>query len=566
MNWIDWIILLGTLLFIVIYGAVKSTRNRNLKDYFLGDQSLKWWQIGISVMATQASAITFISTPGQAYEDGMGFVQFYFGLPLAMIVISVFIIPQFYKLNVFTAYEYLENRFDVKVRQGTAMLFLIQRGLAAGITIYAPSIILSSILGWDLNTTNIFIGSLVIIYTVSGGSKAVSITQQQQMAVMMGGMIIAVGLLIYQISKEVTVSDAIVAAGKTGKMNFINWNFDLNNRYTIWTGILGGFFLSLSYFGTDQSQVGRYLGGKSMSEIRVGLLMNGMLKIPMQLLILFSGVLVFIFFNLVQPPSFFNQPAYEKVKQNKQASIALDSLNILHEKVYHEKKNAFIQLSQQPNDKNTLATYSALEEKDQHIRNSIKQVVTKFQPDATTKDADYVFISYIQHYMPVGIIGILFAVIFSAAMSSTSSELNALASTTLIDFYKRSFKKEASDKHYVFMSKFFTALWGLIAIVFASIFSLFDNLIEAVNIIGSLFYGTILGIFLVGFFTKKINANVVFISAMIAQTTVLIFHFLTVKGYINIAYLWYNVIGCFIVILISWILQFSRLKLPIEKE
>lgn len=558
MSWIDWTVLMGTLLFIVIYGSLKTSRINNLRDYFLGDYSLKWWQIGISVMATQASAITFISTPGQAYEDGMRFVQFYFGLPLAMIFISVFIIPIYYRLKVYTAYEFLESRFSVGVRQLTAMLFLTQRGLASGITIYAPSIILSSILGWDLNITNVFIGVLVIIYTVSGGSKAVSITQRQQMAVMMGGMLVAMILLMVQISREMPLADALQAAGAAGKFNLIDWNLDLNNRYTVWTGIIGGFFLSLSYFGTDQSQVGRYLGGKSLTEVRLGLLFNGIFKIPMQLMILFTGVLVFVFFHVHRPPVFFNQPEYNRVMTNPVVRPVLDSLDKSYQQVFTQKQAAYRQLAAEAKNPSLRDAYFLLAEQEAAIRKEVKTQVLKANPLATVKDGDYIFIEYVIHYLPVGLVGLLFAVIFSAAMSSTSSELNALASTSLVDFYKRSIKTNGSDTHYVRMSKIITAGWGIVAIIFATIFSLFDNLIEAVNIIGSLFYGSILGVFLVGFFLKQVGARPVLIAALLAQSTVLVLHVLTIYGKLELAYLWYNLIGCVLVMAVSALLQLTE--------
>jgi len=562
MSWIDWTVMMGTLLFIVIYGSLKTSGSNNIRDYFLGNYSLRWWQIALSVMATQASAITFISTPGQAYEDGMRFVQFYLGLPLAMIFISAFIIPVYYRLKVYTAYEFLEMRFNVEVRQLTAMLFLIQRGLASGITIYAPSIILSSILGWDLNITNVFIGLLVIFYTVSGGSKAVSVTQRQQMAVMMGGMLVAMILLMIQINREIPLGKALQAAGAAGKFNLIDWKLDLNNRYTVWTGIIGGFFLSLSYFGTDQSQVGRYLGGKSLAEVRLGLLFNGMFKIPMQLMILFTGVLVFVFFHVHRPPVFFNQPEYNRIVTNKAVRPVLDSLDSSYRQVYAQKKEAFRQLASDAKNSSLREAYLIFAEKEAAIREEVKAQVLKVNPLATVKDSDYVFIEYVIHYLPVGLVGLLFAVIFSAAMSSTSSELNALASTTLVDFYKRSIKPSGSDSHYVRMSKIITAGWGVVAIIFATVFSLFDNLIEAVNIIGSLFYGSILGVFLVGFFLKQVGARPVLIAALLAQSTVLVLHVLTIYGMLEVAYLWYNLIGCVLVIAVSALLQLTERNKP----
>lgn len=560
MSIIDWSVLIGTLLFIVLYGTAKTKKSSNLKDYFLSDSSLRWWHIGLSVMATQASAITFISTPGQAYVDGMGFIQFYFGLPLAMILVAAFFIPVYHRLRVFTAYEYLENRFNRPVRQFTAMLFLIQRGLAAGITIYAPSIILSSILSVDLHLTNISIGLLVIIYTVSGGAKAVSTTQQQQMAVMIGGLFIVVGILIWQITEHIGLRDAIKGAGAAGKMNLINWKWDLSNRYTVWSGIIGGLFLSLSYFGTDQSQVGRYLGGKSLSEIRLGLLFNGFFKIPMQLLILFVGVLMFVFFNLNPMPVVFNQPSYKRAESISAVNYELQDLSEKHHQLFDQRKEAFIKMASDPSNTSYREDWKAIETDYSNIHNQALSLIQKQRPREADSDQDYIFVYYILNYLPVGLIGLLLAVIFSAAMSSTSAELNALSSTTLIDFYKRSFKPNASEKHYVTMSKIITLLWGVLAIVFATVLSLFDNLIEAVNIIGSLFYGTVLGVFATGFFLRKITARAVFPTAIIAQSIVLVLHLATVAGWFSLSYLWYNLIGCLLVCIISIIFHSLGLR------
>lgn len=560
MSWIDWLVLFGTLLLIVLYGIIRSSGSRNLGDYFLGNYSLKWWHVGISVMATQASAITFISTPGQAYEDGMRFIQFYLGLPLSMILISAFFIPVYNRLRVYTAYEYLENRFNQTVRQFTALLFLTQRGLASGITIFAPSIILSSILGWDLHITNISIGLLVIAYTVTGGAKAVSITQRQQMAVMMGGMMIAILLLLWQISKHINPLQAIEAAGAAGKLNFISWDFNLSSRYSVWTGLIGGLFLSLSYFGTDQSQVGRYLGGRSLNEIRLGLLFNGIFKIPMQLFILFAGILVFIFFNLHPSPLLFNQPAYHNAKNTLQINTELSRLTEDHKTLIEERRAAFIQMAKQPQDMSVRYKWNNIEKKVNEIHDETLSLIKKHNPNAAKTDTDYVFVYYIMNYLPIGLVGLLFAVIFSAAMSSIAAELNALASTTLIDFYKRSFKPQASDKHYVHTSKIITFIWGIIAILFATILSLFDNLIEAVNIIGSLFYGTILGVFLVGFFFNKISSKAVLTAAILSQISVLIFHWATVLGWIKLAYLWYNLVGCLMVCILSLLFHIAGLR------
>ncbi|GAB3200324.1 Na+/proline symporter [Pontibacter aydingkolensis] len=552
---LDWIVLLGTLGFIVIYGVWKTRGSKDIEGYLKGDNSMKWWTIGLSIMATQASAITFLSTPGQAYEDGMRFVQFYFGLPIAMVIISITVIPIFYKLNVFTAYEFLENRFDLKTRSLAAFLFLVQRGLAAGITIYAPAIILSTMLGWSLTITNLLIGILVIIYTMSGGTKAVSVTQKQQMAVMMGGMIIAGIMVVSYLPANVSFGDAVAVAGKMGKMNIVDFSFDWDDRYNFWSGMTGGLFLALSYFGTDQSQVARYLGGKSIGESRLGLIFNGLLKIPMQFLILFIGVMVFVFYQFNQPPVFFNDAAKSKVYGTAYEG-ELRELEAKHTSLFEQKQQAVQSMvtALKADDETAVnaaqAEVTALAAAGKGVREEVKGLIKKAAPDAETKDTDYVFISFIMKYLPTGLIGLLLAVIFSAAMSSTASELNALASTTVIDIYKRSVKQNGDATHYLNASKMFTVAWGLIAILFATYASLLDNLIQAVNIIGSIFYGTILGIFLVAFYFKSIKGNAVFFAALIAEAVVLYCHYFT-----DIAFLWFNVIGCVCVIVFGFILQ-----------
>lgn len=555
MSALDWVVLFGTLGFIVIYGVWKTRGSKNIDGYLLGDKSMKWWTIGLSIMATQASAITFLSTPGQAYEDGMRFIQFYFGLPIAMVILSITVIPIYYRLKVYTAYEYLENRFDLKTRTLAAFLFLIQRGLAAGITIYAPAIILSSILGWGLNWTIFLIGVLVITYTVSGGTKAVSQTQKQQMAVIMTGMIIAFIMLINFLPEDVSFGEAVQVAGKMGKLNVVDFSFDLSDRYNFWSGITGGLFLALSYFGTDQSQVARYLTGKSVAESRLGLLFNGLLKIPMQFLILFIGVMVFLFYQFHQPPVFFNEVATNKLYESGYAE-EMEELKGRHQEVFNEKKAEIHQLITAINegDEQEVAEIknqiNASEEEYEAIRGEVVGLLEKHVPDVEIKDTDYVFITFIMNYLPQGVVGLLLAVIFSAAMSSTSSELNALASTTTVDMYKRSINKNGSEKHYVNASKLFTVGWGLMAILFATLASLVDNLIEAVNILGSVFYGTILGIFLVAFYFKYIQSRAVFIAALIAEAIVIYCYFFT-----EIAYLLFNVIGCAIVIVLGYIIQ-----------
>ncbi|WP_299758574.1 sodium:solute symporter [uncultured Pontibacter sp.] len=556
---LDWVVLLGTLGFIVTYGVWKTRGSKDIEGYLKGDNSMKWWTIGLSIMATQASAITFLSTPGQAYEDGMRFVQFYFGLPIAMVIISITVIPIFYRLKVYTAYEFLENRFDLKTRSLAAFLFLVQRGLAAGITIYAPAIILSTMLGWSLTITNLLIGVLVIIYTMSGGTKAVSVTQKQQMAVMMGGMIIAGFMVVSYLPDNVGFGDAVAVAGKMGKMNVVDFSWDWetswDDRYNFWSGITGGLFLALSYFGTDQSQVARYLGGKSIAESRLGLLFNGLLKIPMQFLILFIGVMVFVFYQFNQPPVFFNEAAKSKVYATAYAD-ELRGLETKYSSIFEQKQEAVQGLvtALKTEDEaaiNAAATQvSSYTEAGKEVRDQVKGVIQKAVPGSETRDTDYVFISFVMKYLPVGLVGLLLAVIFSAAMSSTASELNALASTTVIDIYKRSVKQDGSPVHYLKASKLFTVAWGGIAIIFATYASLLDNLIQAVNIIGSIFYGTILGIFLVAFYFKRIKGNAVFFAAILAEAVVLYCYYFT-----DIAFLWFNVIGCAAVVLFGFILE-----------
>lgn len=564
MSTIDWIVLLGTLAFIVIYGVWKTRGSKNLQSYLKGDNDAKWWGIGVSIMATQASAITFLSTPGQAYTDGMQFLQFYFGLPIAMIILSVTFIPIFYKLKVFTAYEFLESRFDLKTRSLAAILFLVQRGLAAGITIYAPAIILSTLLGWNLTITNVFIGLLVIVYTVSGGTKAVTQTQKQQMAVMMGGMILAGIMVISMLPEDIGFTDALHVAGKMDKLEVVSFDFDFNDRYNFWSGITAALFLFMSYFGTDQSQVQRYLTGKSIRESRLGLMMNGLLKVPMQFIILFIGVMVFVFYQFNKPPIFFNQVEKQKVEQ----SIYADDFKQIEEEysaVFEEKKLELKQLVAAVNAEDEVAIdasrakANALQQRVNELREETKELVVKVNPKAETNDKDYIFMTYVMDYLPIGMIGLLFAVMFSAAMSSTASELNALASTTTIDLYKRSINKKGDETHYLKSSRWFTFLWGALAILFATTASLFENLIQAVNYLGSIFYGTILGIFVVAFYFKKIKGNAVFIAAILAEISVIAIDLLNryelAPEWLQLGYLWYNVIGCGLVILFGCLLQ-----------
>ncbi len=550
MDYLDWIILLCTLGFIVIYGAYKTRGQKEVQDFLKGGSKSKWWTIGLSVMATQASAITFLSTPGQAFSDGMGFVQFYFGLPIAMVVICLVFIPIYHRLKVYTAYEFLESRFDLKTRTLTAILFLIQRGLAAGITIFAPSIILSVVLGWDLITLNFIIGLLVIIYTVSGGTEAVNITHKQQMAVIFSGMFIAFFLILSYLPEDITFGKALEIAGASGKMEILDFSLDFDNRYTIWSGILGGTFLSLSYFGTDQSQVQRYLSGKSIRESQMGMIFNGLVKVPMQFFILLVGVMVFVFYQFNSTPLSFNPLAEEAGIHSEAYQDLQKELEINQQK--KAKSALAFATTENPAQK---ATYKEeikfYNQKDRELRNSGAEVLAEIDQKIETNDKDYVFIHFILNNLPRGLIGLLLAVILSAAMSSTASELNALASTTVVDLYRRNQQKEKDEKHYLKASRWFTLLWGGLAILVACTAHLFDNLIQLVNIIGSIFYGNVLGIFLLAFFVKYVKSKAVFIAALITQIIVIIGWWFD-----WMPYLWLNLFGCALVMGIAIILQF----------
>ena len=551
MQQIDWFILIGTLLFIVLYGTYKSRGSKNVTQYLKGGSDSRWWTIGLSVMATQASAITFLSTPGQAFHSGMGFVQFYFGLPIAMVIICLVFIPIYHRLKVFTAYEYLETRFDLKTRTLTAILFLIQRGLAAGITIFAPAIILSAVLGWNLVMLNIIIGVLVIIYTVSGGTKAVSVTQKQQMAIIFGGMFVAFLLILNYLPLDITFTKALEIAGASGKMEILDFSFDFNNKYTFWSGIIGGTFLALSYFGTDQSQVQRYLSGKSMKEMQMGLIFNGLLKIPMQFFILLVGVMVFVFYQFNSSPLHFNPSAVNDVLNSPYAAQyqdLQDKKNTLEIAIKEQQLN-YALLDNQGQKQTVLLDIKALQSQEDQLRISSKELIKKANPKAETNDKDYVFIHFILNNLPRGLIGLLLAVILSAAMSSTASELNALGSTTTIDLYRRN-NQGRSDKHYLTASKGFTMLWGIIAIGVACVANLFENLIELVNIIGSIFYGNVLGIFLLAFFFTYVKSRAVFIAAIITQGIIVYIWWIDLMPY-----LWLNVVGATLVIAIAFILQ-----------
>lgn len=559
MQTLDWIVLAFTLLAIVGYGTWKTRGRKNVQDYIRGGGDAKWWTIGLSVMATQASAITFLSTPGQAFHDGMGFVQFYFGVPIAMVVICMIFIPLYHKLKVYTAYEYLERRFDLKTRSLAAILFLIQRGLAAGITIFAPAIVLSAVLGWNLTMLNIIIGILVIIYTVSGGTKAVSVTQKYQMVVIFTGMIIAFFIILNALPQDITFSKALDIAGASGKMDILDFSFSLDNRYTFWSGIIGGTFLALSYFGTDQSQVQRYLSGKSMKEMQLGLIFNGLFKVPMQFFILLIGVMVFMFYQFNASPLNFN-PEAKKAINNSQYVEKYAALEKKQEDIFINKQASIAQYLEDSNSNNAQELIDA-NKADRANRDAAKALIAKVSEEQNlsveSNDKDYVFIHFILNNLPRGLIGLLLAVILSAAMSSTASELNALASTTTIDLYRRNLRESKDEKHYVKAAKRFTFAWGILAILIACVAYLAENLIELVNIIGSIFYGNVLGIFLIAFFFKQVRSNAVFLAALITQAIVIALFFLNRFDYINLPYLWLNFVGCVIVIFIALLLSFN---------
>ena len=547
MKQLDWIVLASVLVFIVVYGIWKS-RNVKTADSFLHGNTNSWWMVGLSIMATQASAITFLSTPGQAYHDGLGFVQFYFGLPLAMVILSIWVLPKFFKMNVFTAYEYLENRFGLSTRILTSVLFLIQRGLAAGITIFAPAIILSTILGWNLIYTNIIIGVLVIFYTLLGGTQAVSQTQKQQMIVIFVGMILAFYMIVKGL--PIQVDDALQMAGEMGKINPVSFEFDWNDRYNIWSAFLGGTFLFLSYFGTDQSQVQRYLTGKSLKEARLGMMFNGLFKVPMQFFILLTGVMVFIFFQFEKTPLHFNPSTEKALSQN----AKYQALNQEYDALFNDKQLAITDWKIR-NSESALNEIKQIQNREFEIREDLKTLMAAETPHIETNDKDYVFIYYILNYLPQGVVGLLIAVILSAAMSSTSSELNALATTSVVDIYKRNFAPRMSDKAFLTASRWFTLFWGLLAIFFAVNASLFENLIQAVNIIGSLFYGVILGVFAIAFLLPKVGGRATMISILIVESIIILLYFLDVQEVIRLEFLWLNPIGCILMIVVASLLQ-----------
>jgi Na+/proline symporter len=563
-NSLDYLVLVGVMVGIAAYGMWRTRARGDLHTYLKGAGHTHWLTIGLSVMATQASAITFLSTPGQGYESGIGFVQNYFGAPLALIVIAAFFLPIYRRLNVYTTYEFLGKRFDGKTRLLGAALFLIQRGLGAGITIYAPAIVLSTVLGWRLDLTIVCSGLLVTAYTVSGGSSAVNLTQKYQIGVIFVGMVTAFFVLLAKLPPGLGFADALTVAGGFHKLEAVDFSLNPDRRYTIWTGVLGGMFLALSYFGTDQSQAQRYLTGTSLRESRLGLMFNAVFKIPMQLFILLLGALVFVFYQFERPPVFFNQSAWHYAAAHG-AGEQLRALEADFNSAHAEKQQHVAAWLAARHSGDTAAAETeraaalAAHARTEAVRTATKAVLKTSAPGGTTNDSDYVFITFILSYLPHGLIGLLIAVFFAATFSSKSGELNALGSTTVVDFYRHVIKPDATDRHYVVASKCFTALWGLVAIGFALFANLAENLIQAVNILGSIFYGVVLGIFLVAFFLKKIGGTAVFWAAVISQALVFILYFT-----LSISYLWYNFIGCALCMALSAILQTIPPREPLQ--
>lgn len=558
MSGFDWILMISFLVFVAVYGAWKTRGKKDINGYILANKSTPWYTITLSIMATQASAITFLSTPGQAYVDGMRFVQFYLGLPIAMVIICIAVVPYFHRLKVYTAYEFLEKRFDLKNRTLGSIIFLIHRGLACGFTIFAPALIISVLLGWDMRLTIFMIGGLVILYTTTGGTDAVYKTHLFQMGIITAGMVVAFFMVFHLLPSDISFLDAVHVAGKMGKLNVINFAFDWKDRYNIWTGLIGGAFLALSYFGTDQSQVQRYLSGRSIAQSRFGLLANGVVKVPMQFAILFTGAMIFVFYQFVTPPLFFNSVETAHV-ENSAYSQAYQELEAKHERLHKEKQAhlrdmlAAIKNHEDSDLDQTLQTLQESRDSEIKIREEAVALIKKADPGTDTDDTNYIFLSFVINFLPVGVVGLILACILSASMSSTSAELNALASVTIVDIYKRVFKKSGSDRHYLVASKWATVLWGIYAMnsaLFINRLGSLGALIEAVNILGSFFYGTILGIFLIAFFFKNIGGNATFIAALIAETVVLACFFFT-----EIPYLWFNVIGCVGLIILAHLMN-----------
>lgn len=564
MSYSDWIVLVLTLATIIVYGVFKSRTTKNLDGYFLSNREMPWYVVLFSIMGTQASAITFLSAPGQAYTDGMRFVQYYFGLPLAMIVLCITFVPIFHKYRLYTAYEFLERRFDVKTRTLTSFLFLLQRGLSTGISIYAPAIILSSLLGWNIYWTNIFMGGLLIIYTVAGGAKSVAYTQQLQFIIIFASMFLAGYLVVKYLPEDIGFFDALKVGGAMGKVNVITTGigengFDWRDRYNLWSGIIGGFFLALSYFGTDQSQVGRYLTAKSIKESRLGLLMNGLVKVPMQFLILLIGILVFAFYQFHDAPLFFNQTQVNKINQTEHAG-SLKTLEEEYNNVDAQKKE-IVRSFAVSGDIDFSETHKArlinINKQRDSLRAEFKKLVETPEVRGDSNDANYIFLRFVLDYLPRGLVGLLIAVIFISSWGSIAAALNSLASSTIVDIHKQFVNKKMSAEDDFRVSRYYTFLWGIFCIIVAQFaYNIGNSLIEAVNILGSLFYGVILGVFLLAFYCKRVGGNAVFWAAILGEIVVITLFMLNENKVIDLSFLWLNAIGALVVILIGWLLQF----------
>ncbi|HEX6626055.1 MAG TPA: sodium:solute symporter [Pyrinomonadaceae bacterium] len=546
---LDWLVLAAALVGIVLYGLWKGRRTRDLDDFLVADRRMRWHHVALSIMATQASAITFLSTPGQAFADGMRFVQFYLGLPVAMVILSITAVPLYHRLKVYTAYEYLEGRFDLKTRTLAALLFLALRGLSTGVSIYAPSVILSVIMGWDIRVVIFLIGGMVLLYAARGGARAVDNTNFQQFLIIMGGMFVAFLTIIWLLPADVSFVEALHVTGKLGRLNAIDFTFDPSNRYNFWSGLVGGCFIALSYFGTDQSQVQRYLTGESVAQSRLGLLFNGMVKVPMQFFILFLGAMVFAFYQFTQPPIFFNPVELEKARAGQHAE-QFRALEAEHAAAFDAKQRAAREYIGALRAGDTAATETAARgllaahDKSNEVRAGAVDVLKQY--DKNPNDTNYVFLNFVTHYLPAGVVGLVLAAVFFASMSSTASEWSALASTTVVDIQRRLVRRQKGDRYYLVSSKLATLFWGLFAVTFAQYAGQLGSLVEAVNRLGSLFYGTLLGIFLLAFYFKRTGGTAAFVGALAGELVVLYCFFRT-----DIAFLWYNVIGAFTVIVVA---------------
>ena len=551
MTALDWAVLFVTLAGIVAYGSFRSRAVRSTEAYLRAGKDLRWWTIGLSVIATQASAITFLSVPGQAYVDGLGFVQFYFGLPIAMVILSAVVVPIYHRLRVYTAYEYLERRFDRKTRQLVALLFLASRGLASGLAIYAPALVLSAVLGWPAGYTNLLLGGTTILYTVAGGSRAVSRTQSAQMAVVFVGMVAALLIAVLELPRGVSFGQGVALAGALGKLHGVDPSLRFDTRYTLWSGLLGGLFVQLAYFGTDQSQVQRYLAGGPLSQSRLGLLMNGLVKVPMQFFILFIGVMVFVFYQLSPPPLFFNRAALDRLRETRGTEVA--RLEREHALAFASKRAAIDRLLA-PSATGESAARARAEVRDGEarmvaLRGETGALVASALPGVDPKDSDFIFLRFVLDHFPRGLVGLLVAVILSAAMSANSAALSSLGATTVVDFY-RPRHPEATDAQTLRVARLATAGWGLVAVGFAGFASLLDNLIQAVNVVGSFFYGPMLGVFAVGFFLRRVRGTAAFAATLAGEAAVL-----AAAALGSVGYLWYNVIGCAVVVALAPLLD-----------